>query len=300
MSEQTKISVIYPTRNRPEFLLRSLAALLANTVLPDEIIIVDQSRNDKTRQVLAEFNNPLIIHVPSGETGLSRARNTGIKVSRFPILGFLDDDCIPANNWIEAAKAAIAKLPDSSVWIGEAYNTIEKISEQAQAGSKEKTFNLRGRNDPWRLGPTGGSSFFRKSVFEKVGLFDPLLGQGSEFPGAEDGDMVYRVLCSGLQATYTDTIRAYHLDWRNDQQEINNAHNYGMGVGAMFAKFLSQGDYYPCTVIFCKRFLSLFPALPYNFLMGRKVRFQINLKWLQSIFRGFSAWRALQKTGQKN
>ncbi len=292
MKKHNKISVVYPTRDRPDFLLKSLDALLKNRVLPDEIIVVDQSRSDATARALEELGQARIVHLPSAETGLSRARNSGIQASRFPIIGFIDDDCIPAENWLAAAHAIIEKLPESHVWIGEVYNTIGDLCETARAGSGERTFSLRGRNDPWRLGPTGGNSFFRKSVFETVGLFDPLLGQGSVFPGAEDGDMIYRVLRHGLQATYTNTIRAFHPDWRSQEEEVKNAHNYGMGVGAMLAKFAAQGDFYPVTVIFCQSFLSRYLAVPYNFVLGRKTRLRINREWSRSIIQGFSAWRA--------
>ena len=294
MGKSNKISVIYPTRDRPDFLLKSLAALLKNRVLPDEIIVVDQGRTDATARALDELGQARIVHVPSAETGLSRARNTGIQASRFPIIGFIDDDCIPAENWLAAAHELIEKLPESHVWIGEVYNTIRDICETARAESRKRTFSLRGRNDPWRLGPTGGNSFFRRSVFERIGRFDPLLGQGSVFPGAEDGDMIYRVLCHGLQVTYTNAIRAFHPDWRSQEEEIKNARNYGMGVGAMLAKFAAQGDYYPATVIFCRSFLSRYLAVPYNLVLGRRVKYQINLEWSRSIIQGFLAWRAMQ------
>ncbi|MCF6290870.1 MAG: glycosyltransferase family 2 protein [Desulfobacterales bacterium] len=277
--------------------MKSLDALLKNRVLPDEIIVVDQGRAEATARALDELGQARIVHVPSTETGLSRARNTGIRASCFPIIGFIDDDCIPAENWLAAAHEVIEKLPESHVWIGEVYNTVEDICKTAQAESPARTFSLRGRNDPWRLGPSGGNAFFRRSVFDLVGEFDPLLGQGSDFPGAEDGDMVYRVMKEGLQVTYTNTIRAFHPDWRNDEEEIKNAHNYGMGVGAMLAKFAAQGDYYPATVVFGRNFLSRYPGVPYNLLLGRMVKCRINLEWSRSIIQGFAGWRARHRKG---
>src|SRR5262249_3436168 len=43
-------SVITPTKNRPVFLAEAIRALLVQTVLPDELIVVDQSDDDRGRQ----------------------------------------------------------------------------------------------------------------------------------------------------------------------------------------------------------------------------------------------------------
>lgn len=285
-----RISIIYPTRNRPEQLKQSLQALLQNTLLPLEIIIVDQSTNDATESVIKNMAHPLLRHVRSDLTGLSRARNSGIQASRGDVLGFLDDDCIPAENWLAASVEASAQDSASSVWIGEVYNDAARISKAAIATTPVKSLSLMGKNDPWRLGPTGGNSFFRKQVFTQVGLFDPDLGQGGTFPGAEDGDMIYRVLKHGLQVTFTDTIRAYHTDWRNEADEIQNAYNHGLGVGAMLAKYLMQGDLYPCLVIFPRNFLFRYPAIAYHFFRSNAVRMKISINWAKSILLGFIGW----------
>ena len=247
------ISIVYPTRDRPDFLSRSLKALLDNTVLPDEIVVVDQSRTDATRDAIAALDCPLIVHVRSAETGLSRARNLGIRSSGYPIIGFIDDDCIPARNWIASARAVIQRVPDSGVWVGKVFYDERDISDEVIEAARETWYSLLGTNDPWRFGPAGGNSFFRRSTFDRVGLFDPLLGQGSEFPDSEDGDMVYRLFKANLRVTYSDLIRAYHLNWRSEDQEIDNSYNYGLGFGAMMAKYVAQGDYYPATVIFARR-----------------------------------------------
>ena len=140
------ISVIYPTRDRPELLLRSLRALLANDDLPDEI--VDQSRTDATRRALEALGAPQVVHVPSAQKGLSNSRNTGIGASRHPILGFIDDDCIPARDWVRAARAAIRREPASSVWIGQDYESPDADSEAVVAGHEERTFSVTGVHDP--------------------------------------------------------------------------------------------------------------------------------------------------------
>ncbi|MFQ5716238.1 MAG: glycosyltransferase family 2 protein [Nitrospinales bacterium] len=291
---QEGISVVYPTRDRPELLMRSLNALLENNVLPDEILVVDQSRDDATRRALAALNCARVVHVPSDETGLSRGRNQGILKSRFPIIGFLDDDCIPAKNWIQSAREAIQAFPRSHAWVGEVFATATDDPESIPQDIPKKYTRARGFHNPWRMGPWGGNSFFRKSAFDKAGLFDPFLGQGSDFPGAEDGDMIYRIMKKNLRVTHINTIRCVHVGWRGDEEEICNGYNYGMGVGAMLAKYAANGDYYPLGVIFPRSFLSRYFAVPFNLMLGRKKKFGIHLGWSRGIVEGFLKWRRMR------
>lgn len=285
------ISVVYPTRNRPEMIVRSLRALLEGDSLPDEIVVVDQSDGDGTRRALEALAAPRVRHVPSSLRGLSNSRNTGIAETRSPIIGFIDDDCFPAVNWLSRARAVIARSPSSSLWIGHDYPTADAITATAIAAAAERWFDFRGLTDPWRVGPTGGNSFFRRETFATVGLFDPLLGQGGAFPGAEDGDMVYRVMKAGLTLTFSDSIRVHHLCWRSEEEELANSHNYGLGVGAMMAKFVATGDYYPLTRIFPRRFLSIYLSIPLWLVLGRRKRLLRNIRWAQSMLQGFFAWR---------
>lgn len=290
------LSIVYPTRDRPQLISRSLSALLSNTDLPDEIVIIDQSRTDATRQAIAALESPLIVHIPSTETGLSRARNTGIRSSRFSIIGFTDDDCIPSRSWIASAKSVIQRVPESAVWVGKVFYDERCITDEVIATHRETCYSLKGTNDPWRFGPAGGNAFFRRSTFARVGFFDPLLGQGSEFPSSEDGDMIYRILKANLQVTYSDHIRSYHLNWRSEDEELNNSYNYGLGFGAMMAKYAAQGDYYPATAIFARHFLPNYFLVPLCFLLGRRRKFRHSLKWSQSIIQGFARWRRLHRT----
>ena len=287
------VAIIYPTRNRPDMLMQSLTALLQNTVLPAEIVVVDQSDDDATKVALEQFGNPLVRHVPSDLRGLSHSRNTGIEASTGELIGFIDDDCIPAPSWVAAGVKAAGEFPQSQILIGDVYDDINDISDAALSGLTPKIITLQGRNDPWIVGPTGGNSFFRRQVFETIGFFDPVLGQGAEFPGAEDGDMVYRVLKYGLEVTYTDAVRVHHLDWRNDEANINNTYNYGLGVGAMFAKHAAAGDLYPKRYIFTRRFMIKFLMAPCYRLLGKRVAYRRSVNWLRGIREGFSGWEKM-------
>lgn len=102
-------------------------------MLPQEIIVVDQSDSDETRVALEKLGNPLVQHIPSSQRGLSNARNTGIKACTSELIGFVDDDCIPARNWVAAAIAAAREFADSAILIGDVYDEIGEISDDVVA-----------------------------------------------------------------------------------------------------------------------------------------------------------------------
>ncbi|MGA9883691.1 MAG: glycosyltransferase family 2 protein [Candidatus Acidiferrales bacterium] len=97
------ISVVIPTKSRAADLEKAVESLLAQTRLPDELVLVDQSPE-------RSFTNPTslplrYIHDPS-LTGLTAARNAGMKMAKGDVWLFLDDDVILEPAFIEKILAA--------------------------------------------------------------------------------------------------------------------------------------------------------------------------------------------------
>ena len=82
--ERPRISVVVPTRDRPEALGRCLTALERQTV-PVEIVVVEDSAG----------------------RGPATARNEGVRRARGEAICFTDDDCAPFPGWAEALSAPI-------------------------------------------------------------------------------------------------------------------------------------------------------------------------------------------------
>lgn len=93
-----RLSVIIPTFNRSELLLLALASVVAQTVRPHEIIVVDDGSTDATQDVLADFarqHADIELRVLRQENrGPSAARNAGVMAARGELIAFLDDDDI--------------------------------------------------------------------------------------------------------------------------------------------------------------------------------------------------------------
>ena len=95
-------SVITPTKNRPVFLAEAVRALLAQTVLPDELIVVDQSDDDRGRQQVTTLvdavptvRRPRLVYVLDRSiNGAAAARNAGLDRAGGDILLCCDDDVV--------------------------------------------------------------------------------------------------------------------------------------------------------------------------------------------------------------
>lgn len=90
------ISIIIPTYNRARILERVLQQLLAQTQIPDEVIIVDDHSTDNTFAIVRKYanRNKEIQYILNSGRYQRDAKKTGLKKANSDYIGFLDDDVI--------------------------------------------------------------------------------------------------------------------------------------------------------------------------------------------------------------
>ncbi len=112
------ISVIVPTHNRPQPLVRCLRALAASELPRDEfevIVVNDGSTVDyeeALREVREEFS---FAYLTQPQSGPGMARNAGIGVARGRFVAFTDDDCVPTPQWLSTLKSFLVANPRAAV-----------------------------------------------------------------------------------------------------------------------------------------------------------------------------------------
>ena len=111
------LAVIIPTKDRPACLARAVTLLLAQTVLPRQIVIVDQSATSESRrriQALFAENTSSVhlcyVHEPT-IPGAAVARNRGMAAADGQVWLFLDDDMEPEPEFIEQLLTVYARWP---------------------------------------------------------------------------------------------------------------------------------------------------------------------------------------------
>ncbi len=122
-SSQLILSAIIPTKNRPDELLLVVRSLLAQSVPPCQIIIVDQSESDEGRILVErEFNDfsenfrqsiRLDYISDTGITGLAVARNRGMEIAQGSVWLFLDDDVELESDFVEQLLTVYSASPDA-------------------------------------------------------------------------------------------------------------------------------------------------------------------------------------------
>jgi GT2 family glycosyltransferase len=118
------VAVIIPTKNRPSDLEVTIRTLLAQTVLPQHLIIIDQSSDDDSRcrvQRLFEQQTPAGPQYPKlsyesnhAITGGAMARNHAMQLAQGDVWLFLDDDVSLESNFIEELLYAYCEYPQAA------------------------------------------------------------------------------------------------------------------------------------------------------------------------------------------
>lgn len=86
-----QISVVIPVYNRAQTIGRAIDSVLAQELLPEEIIVVDDGSTDNTPEALNSYL-PKIQVVRQGNRGVSAARNRGVAEAHGKWIAFLDSD----------------------------------------------------------------------------------------------------------------------------------------------------------------------------------------------------------------
>ena len=97
-----QVSVIIPTYNRVQTLIRAIDSVLNQKSPVDEIIVVDDGSTDDTANQISR-NYPNVKLIRQSNLGVSAARNAGIKQAGFEWIALLDSD----DTWMPEKIAAI-------------------------------------------------------------------------------------------------------------------------------------------------------------------------------------------------
>ena len=199
-------SVVIPTKNRPTELATVIDSLLAQSRLPDQLIIIDQSSPNK---VIREKIIPIVkekgvaLDYINDETitGLVQAKAASIPYNRCDHISFFDDDIVHEPDYLNAVEKAWINYPDMIGVNGVILNT-PKEGFFRRLFFRLTHFGLYRDNrqrvlrkinhkskDPLAVNAlSGGLSTWRKEVFEQIG-FDTK----NKFHAYEDKEFSIRV-----------------------------------------------------------------------------------------------------------
>lgn len=230
-----EISVVIPTLGRP-ILERSLEALAAGTLLPAEVVVVDQSGGDETARLIDGFRDRGLpaTHVPSHGRGRAVGVNEGIRRVRTRFLLVTDDDCLAEPEWVAAMGRALKARPDAIVtgrieaWEGGAVPVVSTGREPFVQRRPRLTFDSL----------SGGNMGAAVEILIDLGLLD----EDPASATAEDAELGYRALRAGVPLAFEPASGVAHMDWREGDERAAQYRSYALSQGAFYGKYLRQGD----------------------------------------------------------
>jgi glycosyltransferase involved in cell wall biosynthesis len=226
------ISVVLCTRDRPTQLARALEVLLERAPAGAEIIVVDSGSASVQTQRVADRAG--VIFIRSDVPGLSVARNVGLRAASRTIVVYTDDDCAVASGFGEALTAAFqdARI-GAATWRLVDHATADAATTAPCTGAVELVTDTVDGLDAGH----GALMAFDRERLIGLGGFDPLLGAGRRYGGAEDLDAFCRILHSGSMVARVADAVVIHENTRDDEDYARLNAAYGRGLGAMCRKW---------------------------------------------------------------
>jgi GT2 family glycosyltransferase len=225
------LTVVIPTRDRPEWLSRSLAALASQAAALGGVIVVDSaSRSAEVAPVARAFGAR---YLREDVPGASRARNRGWREASTEYVVFLDDDLLVRPGWADALAAA-ASGPDVAFVAGRVTlpdGAVDPTGFALIDHGAARTLDAQTR------GVVGGTAnlLVSRQALAAVGGFDERLGPGRWLSAGEDLDLLDRLVEAGFTGSYEPAAVVECEQWREGAARSKLAWAYGKGMGARFA-----------------------------------------------------------------
>jgi glycosyltransferase involved in cell wall biosynthesis len=246
-STQPFVSAVICTRNRPDKIGNAVESVLANTYPSFDLTIIDQSTNGETEAISRQVaeRDGRIKYRRMNQSGLSRAYNLAIASTTGPIIAFTDDDCLVPSDWIEKIVRAFEEQRDGELMYGQvvpAYpeNGGEVLTPLLRIDTPERLDRASG----FRVFGMGANFAARRSLFERAGTFDEMLGGGGPLKSSQDFDLAYRAYRRDAAILLRPEVIVRHDGRREHEDWPALLRAYGFGDGAFYSKHMRCRDAY--------------------------------------------------------
>jgi O-antigen biosynthesis protein len=240
----TAVAVAISTRDRAEALARCLDSLAAGTLMPSEVVVVDQGSDDAAGAVVdaRQALGFAVRRVVQRERGLAVSQNAAIRSARAEVVAVTDDDCVAAETWLAVVAAAFGDDPELGLLTGRVLPLPTADTRLVPVSTRPSTKRARfsGRVDPWEVG-SGNNFAVRRTWFDRIGGCDVRLGPGTPGRGALDMDPFYRLIRAGAPARYEPEAVVYHEQKSRAERRARRP-DYGFGMGVCCMLWRGAGD----------------------------------------------------------
>lgn len=131
----TSITVVIPAYNVEKYIIDAVESVLQQTILPNEIVIINDGSTDNTAEILKRYeSNALIKIFHTSNKGLGEARNRGLKESTSEYIYFFDSDDLLTPTFVEEMQKNIQLYnePDIILFSGQSFYDEQYNSSKAK------------------------------------------------------------------------------------------------------------------------------------------------------------------------
>lgn len=208
------ISVVVPTRDRPQALARCLAALARQSAAELEVIVVDDGGGAVA---------PGARLVQAGGAGPAAARNLGARVARGDVICFTDDDCEPAPDW--ARRLAYACVDGAAAGATFAARSAGRAAAASQLLTNTlMRSSLDAASGGLRFAPTCNLACRAQTV--RALPFD----ESFALAAGEDRDWCARLVAGGALLAYVPEAIVVHRPQLGVRALVRQQARYGRGA----------------------------------------------------------------------
>lgn len=196
-----KVSLIIPVKNEKSSIGRLLDSISCQTILPDEVIIVDGGSTDGTIELIREYKHRYHITlkcVPRANPG--EGRNIGTSISKNAFIAYTDAGIILHPNWLENLIDIMRRDQTIDIVYGHYEPKIDSFFKEcaglAYISPIENIENMKMRHH------FIASSLIKKKVWKEVGGFP-------SYRAAEDLIFMERIDKKGFKVGYAQNAIVY-------------------------------------------------------------------------------------------
>ena len=229
MADTPTVSIVVPTYARPAQLRRCLdgIACLKATTFSFEVVVVDDGGPELLDTLVSSCADALDVRlIRQSRAGPAAARNAGVAVARGRILAFIDDDCVPAPNWLAALVREME--PDDRRLLGGRV-------ENALTGNPYSTASEQISQFVYDYNRTGGARepfFTTNNIALAAHRFHAVGGFATSIPSrtAEDKEFCDRWRAHGLALAHVPAAVVHHAHDLTFARFLRQHFNYGRGI----------------------------------------------------------------------
>ena len=208
-----------------------------------DLVVVDNAPRDSSAKDSVAGRYPRVRYVVERRPGLDWARNRAILAARGDLIAFTDDDVSVDAGWARAIGSLFAADPQVEAITG--LVVPDEIDSEAQVlfeayggfgrGFERRYFRgARGQSIGLRLGGagvfgTGANMAFRRTLFDRIGRFDPALDVGTCTNGGGDLEIFFRALKHEATLVYEPKAVVRHRHRRTYSELRTQITNNGIG-----------------------------------------------------------------------